>query len=147
MREPRKDEFQNLSEMLNMQELGTVRRFGGRMHREQEEEVQESNGNSTNWNKTRLLIHEDSPDHLKSLHSIRRPGGGKLSGVYEHYLLVRPYPSLRILFASPSLRVPGILQSPLMSKIGGKSPREGGINTGNGRWKRRYCENSLGEQA
>jgi hypothetical protein len=39
--------------------------------------------------------------------------------VYEHYLVVRPYPSLRILFASPALRVPGILQSHLMSRIGG----------------------------
>jgi hypothetical protein len=119
--EVKKDKFQDLSEMLNIQELETVRRFGGRMHREQEEEVQEVNGNSANWNKTRLLIHEGSPDRLKSFQSTRRPGGGRLSGVYEHYLLVRPYPSLNILFASPSLRVPGILQSPFMSKIGGSS--------------------------
>lgn len=117
----KKDEFQDLSEMLNMQELEIVRRFGGRMHREQEEEVQESSGHSANWNKTRLLIHEGSPNCLETFHSIRRPGNGKLSGVYEHYLLVRPYPSLKILFASPSLRVPGILQSSFMSKIGGSS--------------------------
>jgi hypothetical protein len=120
-RETKKDEFQELSEMLNMQELETVRLFGGRMHKEQEEEVHEGSGIATNWNKTRVLIHEGSPDRLKTFHSIRRPGG-KLSGVYEHYLLVRPYPLLKILFASPSLRVPGILQSPFMSKIGG-SPR------------------------
>lgn len=37
------------------------------------------------------------------------------------YLLVRPYPSLRILFASPSQRVPGVLQAPFMSKIGGSN--------------------------
>jgi hypothetical protein len=41
------------------------------------------------------------------------------SGIYENYLLIRPYPNLRILFASPSLRIPGILQSPFMDKIGG----------------------------
>ena len=35
------------------------------------------------------------------------------------YLLVRPHPSLRILFASPDLRVAGILQAPLLSQIGG----------------------------
>ena len=35
---------------------------------------------------------------------------------------MRPYPSLRILFASPSQRLPGILQSPFLNKIGG-SPR------------------------
>jgi len=40
----------------------------------------------------------------------------------SQYLLVRPYPSLRILFCSPSLRVPGILQSRFLSRIGG-SPR------------------------
>ena len=34
---------------------------------------------------------------------------------------MRPYPSLRILFASPDLRVAGILQSPLMGQIGGSS--------------------------
>lgn len=46
---------------------------------------------------------------------------GRLTGVYEHYLLVRPYPSLRILFTSPSMRVPGILQSPLLDRIGGSA--------------------------
>ncbi|KAK3994756.1 hypothetical protein QBC44DRAFT_235547 [Cladorrhinum sp. PSN332] len=45
--------------------------------------------------------------------------GGRLAGIYSQYLLVRPFPSLRILFASPSLRVPGILQTPLLSRIGG----------------------------
>ena len=35
--------------------------------------------------------------------------------------MVRPYPSLRILFASPSQRVPGILQSPFLNKIGGSN--------------------------
>lgn len=45
--------------------------------------------------------------------------GGHMPGVYKNYLLVRPYPSLRILFASPSLRIPGILQSNLMDRVGG----------------------------
>ena len=40
-------------------------------------------------------------------------------GFYQNYLLVRPHPSLRILFASPDLRIPGILQQPLMKSIGG----------------------------
>jgi hypothetical protein len=47
------------------------------------------------------------------------PLSGKLSGVFQHYLLIRPYPSLRILFASPSQRIPGILQSSFMDRIGG----------------------------
>jgi hypothetical protein len=37
------------------------------------------------------------------------------------YLLIRPAPSLRILFVSPSLRVPGILQSRFLDRIGGSS--------------------------
>lgn len=37
------------------------------------------------------------------------------------YLLVRPSESLRILFTSPSLRIPGILQSSLISRIGGST--------------------------
>lgn len=45
--------------------------------------------------------------------------GGYLGGIYENYVLVRPAPSLRILFASPSLRIPGLLQSCLLDRIGG----------------------------
>lgn len=63
---------------------------------------------------------------------------GNLSGVYKYvsplpvwwlitltnqqqYLLVRPAPSLRILFASPTLNQPGLLQTPFMHRIGGST--------------------------
>jgi len=36
-------------------------------------------------------------------------------------MLVRPYPSLRILFTSPSLSLPGMIQTPIMDKLGGSS--------------------------
>jgi hypothetical protein len=117
---PVKDEFQELSEMLNMQELETVRKWGGRMHKESENNHQETGYTKGNWPQPRLHITSTSPDGTKE-----NPGSGrisgKLSGIYENYLLVRPYPSLRVLFASPTLRVPGILQSPFMSKIGGSN--------------------------
>jgi len=116
-----KDEFQELSEMLNLQELDTVRRWGGRMHKETQEEIQDTNFQAGNWGKPRLLINSTSPDGPASFSKPSGRGSGRLSGIYEHYLLVRPYPSLRILFASPSLRVPGILQSPFMAKIGGSN--------------------------
>ena len=116
---PPKDEFRELSEMLNLQELDTVRRFGGRMHKGSEEEHPETNYKSGNWSKPRLLIN-NSPDGSKGFSPTSR-SSGKLSGIYENYLLIRPYPSLRILFASPTLRVPGILQSPFMDKIGGSN--------------------------
>ncbi|KAK0247305.1 hypothetical protein LTS09_017552 [Friedmanniomyces endolithicus] len=44
---------------------------------------------------------------------------GRLPGVYQNYLLVRPYPSLRITFTSPALRIPGLLQTKFLERIGG----------------------------
>ncbi|KAI9706208.1 MAG: hypothetical protein M1820_004969 [Bogoriella megaspora] len=119
---PKKDEFQELSEMLNVGELDTVRKTGGRMHRES---TSDTDAEASAHHQPRLLLKDPSPDmnmNGKSYisASITR-ANGRLGGVYEHYVLVRPYPSLRILFTSPSLRVPGILQSPFLSRIGGSA--------------------------
>lgn len=130
------DEFQALSEMLNMGELETVRRHGGRMHREYQDEDDETSRTAA-VHKPRLLLEEPTAD-LAPEHIAGKSLSGKLKGVYQNvshpqrsrdkarlsvskYLLIRPHPSLRILFASPTLRVPGILQSPFMNKIGGSS--------------------------
>ncbi|KAK0947010.1 hypothetical protein LTR29_001593 [Friedmanniomyces endolithicus] len=125
----RKDEFQELSQMFNGAELETVRKYGGRMHREY---VDDSDSESLSHGRPRLLLQDPTQDamdrHRDSMASsldstiTREKLNGKLEGVYQHYLLVRPAPSLRILFPSPSLRVPGILQSPFLHRIGG-SPR------------------------
>jgi hypothetical protein len=88
------------------------------MHKESQEVESENTRQGANWSKPRVLITSGSPDGSKDFSALSR-GSGRLSGIYENYLLIRPYPSLRILFASPSLRVPGILQSPFMAKIGG----------------------------
>lgn len=150
------DELRELSEMLNQNELSTIRRFGGRMHKDADTYYDDESESGTS-REPRLLIKDPNtltppidgtdPDvdptlnaHLmggitsggsgqagggsgSSASSITGVSGmsGKLSGIYQHYLLVRPYPSLRILFASPSLRVPGILQSPFMNRIGGSN--------------------------
>lgn len=37
----------------------------------------------------------------------------------EQFLLVRPWPSLRITFTSPALRIPGLVQTRLLDRIGG----------------------------
>ncbi|TEA04265.1 Blue-light-activated histidine kinase 1 [Colletotrichum sidae] len=118
-----RDELQDLSEMFNMAELETVRRRGGNMHRVPRDETQVSS--SSNWHKPRILIQDEtsSMQHAEALPL----NSGKLSGIYEHYLLVRPHPSLRILFASPSLRMPGILQSNFMDKIGGSNRVRDGL--------------------
>lgn len=125
-----------LSEMLNDEELDVIRKHGGRMHRlnKDKEAICE---------KRRLVIAHDYADPSESDHtslvsrqmsvsefgdesslnspnmSIAITSGGNLGRVYEHYVLVRPAPSLRILFASPSLRIPGLLQSSLLDRIGG----------------------------
>ncbi|KAL9105090.1 MAG: hypothetical protein Q9163_000008 [Psora crenata] len=117
--ENEKDEFQDLSEMLNMAELETVRKHGGRMHREYQDDDFD-NIRTGALHMPRLLLQE--PGAGAGIGSPSKRESGKLSGIYQNYLLIRPYPSFRILFASPTLRVPGILQSPFMDKIGG-SPR------------------------
>ncbi|EXJ78309.1 hypothetical protein A1O3_09470 [Capronia epimyces CBS 606.96] len=108
------DELRELSEMLNQGELNTIRRHGGKMHREVSDEDLESVAS----HQPRLLLKD--PDTLTA--SLRVGSiNGRLGGIYQHYMLVRPYPSLRILFASPSQRLPGVLQSPFLNKIGGSS--------------------------
>ncbi|KAK3675373.1 hypothetical protein LTR78_004883 [Recurvomyces mirabilis] len=124
----RKDEFQELSEMFNGAELDTVRKFGGQMHKEY---VEDNSDSQSLQGGRRLLLTDptqDAADRYRdsmasSLGSTIKDErvNGKLEGVYQHYLLVRPAPSLRILFTSPSLRVPGILQSPFLHRIGGSS--------------------------
>ncbi|KAI0166489.1 hypothetical protein GGR57DRAFT_446878 [Xylariaceae sp. FL1272] len=116
--------FRKLVEMFNLSELKTVREHGGEMHRTQQEDSADHETGS-NWRKPRLLIRDDAStfrrnsDPIPNLTSIT--GGGRLVGPYERYLLVRPYPNMRILFASPTLRTPGILQSSLMTRIGGSA--------------------------
>lgn len=83
------------------------------------------NGNSVSDSYDNRIMHPGTdPSFLStSGHSASAAfdaqAGGQLGGVYEHYLLVRPAPYLRILFASPSLRIPGMVQSSLMERIGG----------------------------
>jgi hypothetical protein len=84
-----KDDFQDLSEMLNMAELETVRKYGGRMHREYEDE----NGDPSRTvapHMPRLLLQEPTADVNQAFeHGTRQ--SGRLSGIYQN---VRgPHPS------------------------------------------------------
>ncbi|OQO01027.1 hypothetical protein B0A48_13270 [Cryoendolithus antarcticus] len=156
-----KDEFQELSEMFNGTELSTVRRYGGKMHREY---ADDSDVESMHGDRPRRVLLQDSSqdvideqlDQTKASipSAVQERVNGKLAGVYQHYLLLRPAPSLRILFSSPSLRVPGILQSPFLNRVGG-SPRvrsdlfsalsEGRGVTAKIRWLARPDEDGEGE--
>jgi len=112
-----KDEFRELSEMLNHVELDTVRKFGGNMHREQVPDGEETSKPL----KARLLIQDQSTYDVAAAEQPPPKPDGRLSGPYKSYLIIRPAPSLRILFTSPSLRVPGILQSRFLDRIGGNT--------------------------
>ncbi|KJZ77223.1 hypothetical protein HIM_03544 [Hirsutella minnesotensis 3608] len=141
------DEFTQLAEILGPRELEIVREHGGEMHRppiQPEPEPRrherkastkqgvEQNGetahHTANGARPRVVLRDPESPHAEDGH---HPGpsaassplhhNGRLTGIYENYLLVRPYPSLRILFTSPSMRMPGILQSPLLDRIGGSA--------------------------
>ncbi|KAJ6178220.1 hypothetical protein N7519_008681 [Penicillium mononematosum] len=110
-----KSEFQQLSELLSPQELQNVREHGGTLF----EPIVNKYPNH------RLFLQDsdtESEVHIPS-RGPQNPTPGpapslSLSGVYKRYLLVRPYPPLRILFTSPSLRIPGMLQSSFLNRIG-----------------------------
>ncbi|UPX13651.1 uncharacterized protein EKO05_0004151 [Ascochyta rabiei] len=116
--EEAKDEFQELSEMLNNGELDTVRKFGGNMHRDH---LGDQDDKASGVQRPRLLIQDQSTFDVETAEKPLLKPEGRLVGPYKHYLLVRPAPSLRILFTSPSLRVPGILQSHFLDRIGGSN--------------------------
>lgn len=131
-----KDEFQSLCEMFNQSELETTRTHGGRMHSEQHELDDTRSGRTTHRPRLRLGDTSDEQDYEASItgthspppqqHNFTLSGSpgpitGKLPGVFKHYVILRPFPSLRITFTSPSLRYPGLLQSPFLSRIGGSA--------------------------
>ena len=122
-----------LSEMFDRNELDGVRRHGGIMHQPKAQERYSRRGDHSDGRPYLVIEDGTSPQESPSPTDDVSPLGtgpgetlgfdpgpnGRLTGVYKHYLLVRPAPSFQILFASPSLRVPGILQSPFLSRIGG----------------------------
>lgn len=85
--EEHKDEFQELSEMFNGAELDTVRKFGGRMHKEY---VDDSDRESIH--RPRLLLKDPSQEEVEKKRSMSSEGSsalkerlnGKLEGVYQN---------------------------------------------------------------
>ncbi|KAL9011715.1 MAG: hypothetical protein Q9173_003466 [Seirophora scorigena] len=109
-------EFQQLSETFTTQELQSL--LGSQERQQLDDQVKHGlKGNQGQSNQVR-----NTSANLDGSIQLQGFGSAPPLGFYQNYLLIRPHPSLRILFASPDLRVPGILQSPLMEQIGG-SPR------------------------
>ncbi|CAK1357697.1 unnamed protein product [Cercospora beticola] len=153
-----------LSEMLNSDELDIIRKNGGML---QNHRVFDPRGTKAATSGNRVLIADGSdaseddavPPSVQgsaaSMTGITSIEGanGNLAGVYRHYILVRPAPSLRILFASPTMRSSGLLQTPLLHTIGGSrqmrenleaSLRAGDVVTARVRWLNTPNENGEG---
>lgn len=78
-----KDEFQELSKMLNDTELDIVRKHGGNMHREVLPD--QDDANSTIQSRPRVLIQDQSTlDHVEEGQKLNPNVDGKLSGPYKH---------------------------------------------------------------
>ncbi|KAF3939743.1 hypothetical protein ABW19_dt0208529 [Dactylella cylindrospora] len=128
---PKNEEFRQLCELFSAEEMEKVKEKGGHLHKDHKlpdpiESLEEPQVDPFELDyPTETFVEpsdaEDETDQPKKKVNKRAVNfwTSSLKGVYRNYILVRPSPSLRILFASPSMRTPGILQSPLMSKIGG----------------------------
>ena len=78
----KKDEFQELSEMFNLAELDTVKKSGGRMHREH---VDDNDDSGSGWHRPRLLLKDEHGNNEEKPIDYRAKWvHGRLSGVYTH---------------------------------------------------------------
>ncbi|KAF7504264.1 hypothetical protein GJ744_002522 [Endocarpon pusillum] len=111
-----KDTSQDPREMVDSQNQHEDR--GRRAPTIQEQADDDTRSTNGNWQRPTALLRGLSSVSLSEYGS-ESWVNNKLGGFYQHYLLIRPYPSLRVLFASPSLRLPGIVQAPIIDKIGG----------------------------
>ncbi|OKL60874.1 hypothetical protein UA08_03729 [Talaromyces atroroseus] len=109
-----RNNLMEFAELLSPGELSMIREHGGSLF---EPVVPRRDKPYMGHLRPRIMLKQSRTlSHDKIRQIGKQPN---LPGVYDHYLLVRPYPSLRILFTSPSLRIPGILQSSFFSKVGG----------------------------
>ncbi|KAG9384382.1 hypothetical protein PtrSN002B_011597 [Pyrenophora tritici-repentis] len=110
--------LKELSILLNDEELEIVKH----RNRVRRNSIESNCNTSTRAVRTpipRILVGMDTTFNSAYLPSRQFGRSGRLPGVYQNYILVRPFPSLRIIFTSESLRIPGLSQSRLMDRIGG----------------------------
>ncbi|WPG98712.1 Hypothetical protein R9X50_00150600 [Acrodontium crateriforme] len=158
-----KDVLEDLCEMFNTIELEKVRRSGGRIYKDYAHDNETDAPPPTGMR--RVVLTDLGQENLDAQQAKSRAGNStpstmrmrmesKVDPMYPHWLLIRPAPSSRILFTSPSLRVPGVPQSSFFSRIGGSSRvrdelksamQEGRGVTAKVRWLTRPHENGEGE--
>ncbi|KAK4930781.1 hypothetical protein LTR66_016083, partial [Elasticomyces elasticus] len=112
-----------LGQMLNEAEAASIK--------SRTQQYAEDSGRNTPKKKTqpgrRILGMEDSGVGGELWPHPSLGPSGRLPGVYQNYLLVRPFPSLRITFTSPALRIPGLLQTKFLDRVGGPTHVRDGI--------------------
>ncbi|PYH41040.1 uncharacterized protein BP01DRAFT_306910 [Aspergillus saccharolyticus JOP 1030-1] len=116
-----KDEFRQLIELFSPRELNVTHEVGGTLFHPSAVSSAAGMLDRGSWqamSRTWSMVEDEAIRDREVKESMWR---GSLTGVYENYLLVRPYPSLRILFTSPALQIPGMLQSSFLSRIGSSS--------------------------
>jgi PAS domain S-box-containing protein len=113
-----------LSEMFDIEENAIIAQRSRSNSRERRSEDEESTGSG----RSRRVFaestesesdEEDLGDKERTAWNLSQTGSsGKLPGVYESYFLMRPSPSLKIIFASPALRKMGnLVQSTFLSHV------------------------------
>jgi len=111
-------------QMLSEEESASV---ANRSRRNSDSELARSAGTHKAQGGRRVIGMDDGPSEKEFWPSPSLGHSGRLPGVYQNYLLVRPYPSLRITFTSPALRIPGLLQTKFLDRIGGPAHVRDGI--------------------
>lgn len=127
--------LRDLSEMFDLEESAIVQASSRSTSRTREDEDLRSNASTERPRRARRRLddevssdpEEDDENQQKKDNAdwkLGESGQGKLSGtlpgVYETFMLVRPAPSLRIVFVSPKLRrIGNIVQSPFLSHVAG----------------------------
>ncbi|KAL8873304.1 MAG: hypothetical protein Q9174_001204 [Haloplaca sp. 1 TL-2023] len=123
----RKDRaLDGLRDLLTGNEKGMAHGVGQNDDRRANEYASRNRGRRDQKQRRRVIGNEDDDGESERERTnwVSKSLGpsGKLPGVYQNYLLLRPSPSLKITFLSAALRIPGLLQSAFLSHIGG-SPR------------------------
>ena len=107
--------FEQLSETFDTEELQSVCNWAGRILKGDGKDEDRQVDNK--WKRPGVLLREPSADLLEG--GMPSSLSVKLHSFYQYYMLIRPAPSFQILFASPALRIPGLVPSPILERIGG----------------------------
>ena len=126
--------LRELSEMFDLEEAAVVRSHSRSNSRSRDEDSMSRERPRA----ARRVITDDDPEdeednsmneEEKASWSLASSGvSGRLPGVYEKYMLIRPAPSLRIIFVSSRLKSLGdVVQSPFLSHVAASSKTLSGL--------------------